>query len=519
MTSTLTLLLGPVLRDRAVGERLISRMKKQHGLGDFSALGGCGRVDKEPAWAADHPACQRHLTILSIFLVYKDILTIKSISSATCRYISIGRRQISLRQGEAETAGEIDMQSDLEKKAVAVAERIQQEILDSNYLPGTVMGSEPQLCARYGVGRTALREATHLLQFRGLARMRRGPSGGLVVDRPGEGPVVRGLASLISGGRADETLEEARLTLSRVAASLIESRASNSTTPRGRLPRRTGEATSLADLASHTDNSALQGLVAVFEALCHPALGATPQNPKLDSTAQRLESLFATQTAQLFGTSRSAQIARELYARIQFNDCQAIQRLGSEADLCARFAIGIPIARQVVRLLEEAGVLTSQRGRGRGLYLRKPTPEQIRHSIASYLVGCRALGIDCWTVIEALEVQMATSSGLPGTHPHHVSPPGTAAMRFGANTEDIIIGPEVNQRTPNPILVAILEGVRTYSRLRSRERKVNTGLRPQHSKTSGLAVTTPISAREHRPAPAAPMRQKIGPAEPPRPLG
>jgi DNA-binding transcriptional regulator YhcF (GntR family) len=259
--------------------------------------------------------------------------------------------------------------------------------------------------------------------------------------------------------------------------------------------------------------------VVVFEALCHPALGATPQDHKPDSTAQRLESLFATQTAQLFGTSRSAQIARQLYARIQFNESQTIQRLGSESDLCARFAIGIPIARQVVRLLEEAGVLTSQRGRGRGLYLRKPTPDQIRHSIASYLVGCRALGIDCWTVIEALEAQVATSSGLPSAHPHRVSPPGPAAMQFGANTEAITIGPEVNQRTPNPILVAILEGVRTYSRLRSRERNVNIGLRAQHGKTSDLAVTAAISAREHRPAHAAPMRQKIGPAEPPRPLG
>jgi hypothetical protein len=132
--------------------------------------------------------------------------------------------------------------------------------------------------------------------------------------------------------------------------------------------------------------------------------------------------------------------------------------------------------------LEEAGVLTSQRGRGRGLYLRKPTPDQIRHSIASYLVGCRALGIDCWTVIEALEGQVATSSGLPGA--------------------------------PNPILVAILEGVRTYSRLRSRERSVNIGLRAQRGETSGRAVTAAVSARERRPAP---IRPKIVPAL--RPLG
>jgi DNA-binding FadR family transcriptional regulator len=398
------------------------------------------------------------------------------------------------------------MQSELEKKAVVVAEQIQQDILDSNYLPGMVIGSEPQLCARYGVGRTALREATHLLQFRGLARMRRGPSGGLVVERPGEGGVVRGLASLISGGRAEEILEEARLTLSRVASSLIEFRASNSTPLCARITLRTGEAAALADLASHADNSALQGLVVVFEALCAPAFGATPPYPKPDSTARRPENLFATQTAQLFGTSRSAQIARQLYARIQFNESQTIQRLGSESDLCARFAIGIPIARQVVRLLEEAGVLSSQRGRGRGLYLRKPTPDQIRHSIASYLVGCRAPGIDCWTLIEALEAQMASSSGFSSVHPRLVSTPGPAVMQVGANSGAITIGPEVNQRPSNPILVAILEGVRTYSRLRSRERNVSIGLPTEHGK----------SFRSARPAP---MHQKIVPAEPLRPPG
>src|SRR5689334_16622685 len=91
-----------------------------------------------------------------------------------------------------------------QKKAMAIAERVQQDILSAASPPGTVIGSEMQLCAKYGVGRMAFREATRILQFRGVAQMRRGPNGGLIVGAPRHDLLITRLATLLHAQRAAE---------------------------------------------------------------------------------------------------------------------------------------------------------------------------------------------------------------------------------------------------------------------------------------------------------------------------
>lgn len=65
-----------------------------------------------------------------------------------------------------------------------LAFKIEHEISSAGWPEGQVFGSEPELMARYGVSRAALREAARLLEHREVAVMRRGPSGGLVVRTP-----------------------------------------------------------------------------------------------------------------------------------------------------------------------------------------------------------------------------------------------------------------------------------------------------------------------------------------------
>jgi DNA-binding FadR family transcriptional regulator len=68
--------------------------------------------------------------------------------------------------------------------AVSVARAIEREIAAAGWPVGELLGSEKELCNRFGVGRGVMREAARILEVRGAALRRRGPGGGLIVDRP-----------------------------------------------------------------------------------------------------------------------------------------------------------------------------------------------------------------------------------------------------------------------------------------------------------------------------------------------
>jgi DNA-binding FadR family transcriptional regulator len=70
------------------------------------------------------------------------------------------------------------------KLAEVLAANIGDDIAASGWQVGSVFGTETALLQRYRVSRAVLREAVRLLEFHSVARMRRGPGGGLVVTRP-----------------------------------------------------------------------------------------------------------------------------------------------------------------------------------------------------------------------------------------------------------------------------------------------------------------------------------------------
>jgi len=70
------------------------------------------------------------------------------------------------------------------KRAEAVARQITQQVVDDGLQPGQLVGTEPELIAREGVSRAVFREAVRLLEHHQIARMRRGPGGGLFVFEP-----------------------------------------------------------------------------------------------------------------------------------------------------------------------------------------------------------------------------------------------------------------------------------------------------------------------------------------------
>lgn len=65
-----------------------------------------------------------------------------------------------------------------------MAATIGEDIVAGGWEVGSVLGTETALLERYRVSRAVLREAVRLLEHHAVARMRRGPGGGLVVTEP-----------------------------------------------------------------------------------------------------------------------------------------------------------------------------------------------------------------------------------------------------------------------------------------------------------------------------------------------
>jgi DNA-binding FadR family transcriptional regulator len=76
------------------------------------------------------------------------------------------------------------------KRAEAVARRITQTVVGDGMQPGQLVGTERELIERENVSRAVLREAVRLLEHHQIARMRRGPGGGLFVFEPSASAVT-----------------------------------------------------------------------------------------------------------------------------------------------------------------------------------------------------------------------------------------------------------------------------------------------------------------------------------------
>ncbi len=94
------------------------------------------------------------------------------------------------------------------KLAELVADALRADISRAGWPVDRVFGSEAELLTRYGVSRAVLREAIRLLEHHSVARMRRGPGGGLVVDRPDPSATVEATARYLEYRRA--TLHDLR---------------------------------------------------------------------------------------------------------------------------------------------------------------------------------------------------------------------------------------------------------------------------------------------------------------------
>jgi DNA-binding FadR family transcriptional regulator len=96
------------------------------------------------------------------------------------------------------------------KGAENVARHLAQAIVGEDRQPGELVGTESELIEREGVSRALLREAVRLLEHHGIARMRRGPGGGLFVMAP-SADAVTDMAAIYLARRGMKLAELAAL--------------------------------------------------------------------------------------------------------------------------------------------------------------------------------------------------------------------------------------------------------------------------------------------------------------------
>jgi DNA-binding FadR family transcriptional regulator len=318
------------------------------------------------------------------------------------------------------------------KLAASVADRIVDDVLAKGWPVGEVLGSEAELLDRYGVSRAVFREAVRLVEHQQVARMRRGPGGGLVVCEPTVDSVIDAVVVYLYrlGARLDDVFET-RLVLEEIIADLAPERVEEAdmTALRRLIQReRAGDARDPRELhmllATVTRNPALELFVDILNrmsalytdlSLVAPKAARESRDAHMRivdavlagdrSTARHrmrrhLEAEHAwlrrrRSSRQLLdptrvqltggGDKRGEGVAREVFGQVVCDGWPVGSFLGSEPELMERYGVSRAVLREAVRLLEHHDIAAMRRGPGGGLFVSEPGLETVSDTVALYL--------------------------------------------------------------------------------------------------------------------------------------
>ncbi len=321
------------------------------------------------------------------------------------------------------------------KLAEVIASKIEQDIIERGWPTGEVLGSEPDLLERYDVSRGVLREAIRLVEHKQIGRMRRGPSGGLVVTAPDAGPVIDAVAVYVRYAQVtlDELFEARQIVevaaTERAAANLTEADlealrahlaggACHDDADPHALHRHIGALTGnpaielFSDVLTrltalyvgsltvsrassarwNADSDAAHD--AIVEALVagNPGLAAHRMGLHLEALGAFLRHRRASQTvlSALLGRNGSQSKMAEELARSIFRDVAERgwptgEVLGSESTLIDRYDVSRAVLREAARLLEYHQIARMRRGPGGGLVVTEPGADAIAEAMTLYL--------------------------------------------------------------------------------------------------------------------------------------
>ncbi|MHA7652747.1 FadR/GntR family transcriptional regulator [Mycobacterium sp. ML4] len=352
-----------------------------------------------------------------------------------------------------------------DKRAAKIARSIEEDIVRRGWAVGESLGSEAALQERYGVSRSVLREAVRLVEHHQVARMRRGPNGGLLICEPDAGPATRAVVIYLEYlGTTLADLLNARLVLEPLAAALAAENIDEAGIGRLRsvlsaeerwrpgLPA-PPEEFHIA-LAEQSKNPVLQLFIDVLMRLtkryaraartesadeaadaAHRLRGAHADIVEAVTTgdsaraktlserhvervtawlaehrhpARQAGSLFAGQRMRLASDAPRGKLAEVLAANIAddiaADGWQVGSVFGTETALLERYGVSRAALREAVRLLEYHAVAHMRRGPGGGLIVATPQAQASIDTIALYLQYRRPTREDLRSVRDAIEI-------------------------------------------------------------------------------------------------------------------
>jgi DNA-binding FadR family transcriptional regulator len=320
-----------------------------------------------------------------------------------------------------------------ELAGVQLADQLVRDLLRLKARPGTVISSEAELRALHSAGRPVFRQAVRILEERGVAHMRRGHGGGLVVSEPSADFAGRALSIVIESLSEDMTslalmpnavamhlfLYSARRLkpekcdeLRRLARRLnrlsgdeflkagAHRRLHNalytaSGEPAAALAHRTATEYSI-DLIPYSVNvSAEASKGEAWRITCDlvEALAAGDVAGMVDCRRRQV-GLFEASVPQWnainedpglapkvgdparpefqLANSRADRLAREILREIRTKGWKPGARIGGGNELIIRYGATVTVLRQAVRTLQEHNAVEIERGRAGGLFVALP---------------------------------------------------------------------------------------------------------------------------------------------------
>lgn len=313
----------------------------------------------------------------------------------------------------------------------ALAARIEQEIAAHSLAHGTLLGTERDLCARFLVTPTVLRQATRILEARDIVSTKRGTSGGIYVKKTSLATIAGYVATLweLNGVQLRDlsatpalfrtmTFEAAskRMTLEEAyRLRSLQDQCYAASDPLARSQSAIRREDFIASLSgnpllalTHAISTRFIRNMVPFEYL------DLSRSKRLEQTDHWVEALVAGDSGEAnriadgytaamlqklddwrsaprklddgaFATSRPVWLARQIIAEIRTRGLPSGAFLGTEPELLSRFRVARGTWRQALRLLEEHPAVTSRRGTGGGIYVASPDGVRAEQMIAAWL--------------------------------------------------------------------------------------------------------------------------------------
>jgi DNA-binding FadR family transcriptional regulator len=355
---------------------------------------------------------------------------------------------------------DLTIEADDRKLGERIAEQIQRDIVGRGWPVGVVLGSEAELLERYGVSRAVFREAVRIVEYLGVARMRRGPNGGLVVTEPDPSAVI--VATVLYFAYAQIPLGEllaARRPIEQAAAELAALRATEADIARlearidDELRNDRTDHWVIHDLiASISGNPAIELFVEILSritaqfqdtgrrtaqqrrderresAAAHTAVLTAIVVRNQGAAGRRMgrhlgaiEAYLASREAQTLGVvvDESAQaklsgvVSRKIAMDVFDRGWPVGELLGSEHELLERYQVSRAVLREAVRLLEFHGIVATRRGPGGGVFVAAPRADAIADSMTAYLAFRKIRPsqlVEVRNVLELASIELAATA-------------------------------------------------------------------------------------------------------------